>query len=188
MNFFQQKDKGSQQPQDDDRDLQNNSDPENINNDEEAPRKNNRTVEGGEQISESVDIITKKKTPNDNTFIITCLKNHFVFYNLNESELENIVKKMFYCQVPHNTFIFKQGDPATSFFILERGGMEVIVNDKAKRELKAGDGFGELALLYNAPRSATVKALEHCNLWGIDRNTFRRAVEEMITKEYEENR
>lgn len=66
--------------------------------------------------------------------------------------------------------------------------MEVIVNEKTKRELKAGDGFGELALLYNAPRSATVRALEHCYLWGIDRNTFRRAVEEMITKEYEENR
>ena len=66
--------------------------------------------------------------------------------------------------------------------------MEVFVNEKGKRELKAGDGFGELALLYNAPRSATVKASEHSYLWGIDRNSFRRAVEEMITKEYEENR
>ena len=46
----------------------------------------------------------------------------------------------------------------------------------------------ELALLYNAPRSASVKCFEQCSLWGIDRNTFRRAVEEMITKEYEENR
>lgn len=45
-----------------------------------------------------------------------------------------------------------------------------------------------MALLYNAPRSASVKCFENCNLWGIDRNTFRRAVEEMITKEYEENR
>mgnify|MGYP001807337162 CR=1 FL=1 len=63
-----------------------------------------------------------------------------------------------------------------------------IQNYKAKRELKTGDGFGELALLYNAPRSASVKCFENCNLWGIDRNTFRRAVEEMITKEYEENR
>jgi cGMP-dependent protein kinase len=62
------------------------------------------------------------------------------------------------------------------------------VNGKQKRELKAYDGFGELALLYNAPRSATVKALEHSTLWGIDRDTFRKAVEEMITKEYEENR
>lgn len=49
-------------------------------------------MEGGEKVTENVNIITKKKTPNDNTFIITCLKNHFVFYNLNESELENIVK------------------------------------------------------------------------------------------------
>lgn len=95
---------------------------------------------------------------------------------------------MFYCQIAGNQLIFSQGENATSFFILERGSMEVIVNDKTKRELKAGDGFGELALLYNAPRSASVKALEECYLWGIDRNTFRRAVEEMITKEYEENR
>lgn len=75
-----------------------------------------------------------------------------------------------------------------SFFILDQGGMEVIVNDKAKRELKPNDGFGELALLYKAPRSATVKANDKCYLYGIDRSTFRRAVEEMITKEYEENR
>ena len=50
------------------------------------------------------------------------------------------------------------------------------------------DGFGELALLYNANRSSTVKALENCKLWGIDRDNFRKAVDEMITKEYEENR
>lgn len=56
-------------------------------------------VEGGETIHEQINTINKKKTPNDNTFIITCLKNHFVFYNLNEAELENIVKKMFYCEV-----------------------------------------------------------------------------------------
>lgn len=71
---------------------------------------------------------------------------------------------------------------------IERGTLEVIVNEKPKRELRTGDGFGELALLYNAPRSASVRTLENCELWGIDRNTFRRAVEEMITKEYEENR
>lgn len=95
---------------------------------------------------------------------------------------------MFYCEIRNGQILFKQTDAASCFFILEKGSLEVLVNDKAKRELKTGDGFGELALLYNAPRSASVKALEPCNLWGIDRNTFRKAVEEMITKEYEENR
>ncbi|CAK82587.1 unnamed protein product (macronuclear) [Paramecium tetraurelia] len=144
--------------------------------------------EGGEVIHENVKKIDMKKTLNDTTFILTCLKNHFVFYNLSEAELENIVNKMFYCEAAAQTYIFKQQDHATCFFILQRGSLEVIVNEKAKRELKTGDGFGELALLYNAPRSASVKCFENCNLWGIDRNTFRRAVEEMITKEYEENR
>ena len=52
----------------------------------------------------------------------------------------------------------------------------------------SNEGFGELALLYNAPRSASVKSLESCFMWGIDRKTFRRGVEEIIIKEYQENR
>ena len=62
------------------------------------------------------------------------------------------------------------------------------MNEKVKRELRTGDGFGELALLYGSPRSASIRAAENCELWGIDRNTFKDAVKEMITKEYEENR
>jgi len=95
---------------------------------------------------------------------------------------------MFYCEVPAEQYIFRQGENASSYFILERGSLEVIVNDKFVRDLKSGEGFGELALLYNAPRSASVKTTDHCYLWGIDRHTFRKAVEEMITKEFEENR
>ena len=64
----------------------------------------------------------------------------------------------------------------------------MIINELPKRVLERGDGFGELSLLYSAPRSASIKALEKCGLWAIDRNTFRNVVEEMITKEYEENR
>jgi len=49
-------------------------------------------------------------------------------------------------------------------------------------------GFGELALLYNTQRTSSIRATETSNLWVIDRQTFREAVEEIITKEYEENR
>lgn len=43
--------------------------------------------EGGEVIHENVRKIDKKQILNDTTFIMTCLKNHFVFYNLSEAEL-----------------------------------------------------------------------------------------------------
>lgn len=95
---------------------------------------------------------------------------------------------MFYCELNAKEFVFKQGDNASSYLIVEKGSLEVIVNDKTVRTLKSGEGFGELALLYGAPRSASIRTLENCGFWGIDRHTFRRAVEEMVVKETDENR
>ena len=66
--------------------------------------------------------------------------------------------------------------------------MEVIINGQPRKEIGPGEGFGELALLYHAPRSATIKALEDTYLYGIDRNTFKSAVQEMMTAQYTENR
>lgn len=76
---------------------------------------------------------------------------------------------MFYCSVPAEQFIFKEGDRAECFFIIEKGNMQAITKEKVKKQLRVGDGFGEVALLYKAPRSVSVKAVENCSLWGIDR-------------------
>ena len=46
-----------------------------------------------------------------------------------------------------------------NFFSKEKGKLEVTVGTKMVRELNPGTGFGELALLYNVPRSASIKAL-----------------------------
>ncbi len=59
---------------------------------------------------------------------------------------------------------------------------------KIKIELKREDGFGELALLYNTPRNSSIIVIEDSSLWTIDRNKFKRAVEDIILKNYEENR
>jgi cGMP-dependent protein kinase len=50
--------------------------------------------------------------------------------------------------------------------------MEVIINGEKKKILKHGDSFGELALLYNCTRSASIKALKPCKLWAIHGASF----------------
>jgi cGMP-dependent protein kinase len=48
--------------------------------------------------------------------------------------------------------------------------------------------FGELALLYNAPRSASIKCLVDSYFWVIDRTAFKNVVEEVTAKQFQENR
>lgn len=67
------------------------------------------------------------------------------------------------------------GDPADKFYIVRSGRLDV--TDAAGGSLHAiipGEGFGELALLDNTPRTATVRATEPTVLWSLDRGHFGR--------------
>ncbi|CAD8086133.1 unnamed protein product [Paramecium sonneborni] len=143
---------------------------------------------GGHQIFETYTQCQKQQQRSDLIFIVMCLKLHFVFSFLNDAQLNHLANQMFYCKLLKGQTIIKQGDSANAFFILEKGKIQVTINGEPKKQLISGNGLGELALLYDAPRSATCTALEECYLWGIDRTTFRKTVEQIMKSEYERNR
>lgn len=99
-----------------------------------------------------------------------------------------LLEKFKLCKVMEGQYLMKQNSNASSFFILHEGKLTVEINGAIKRYIEPGEGFGELALLYSAPRSASIKAVKSSFLWYIDRETFRNAVSTMITKNYKENR
>jgi CRP-like cAMP-binding protein len=71
--------------------------------------------------------------------------------------------------------------------VLAEGECEVIVNEVVVKTISSGESFGELAMLHNTKRSASIKALTECQLWGLDRHTFQRAVKNLSDAHYEEN-
>ena len=99
-----------------------------------------------------------------------------------------LAQKFFYCSQKADEFIIKQGDDAQYFFIIDNGAVNIEVNGAQKRELKRGDGFGELALMYNSPRSASCKAKENSHFWCLDRQTFKQQLQALVSEEYEQNR
>eukprot|EP01052_Picozoa_sp_SAG31_P011285 SAG31_NODE_636_length_13344_cov_8.492451_5_plen_130_part_00 len=74
--------------------------------------------------------------------------------------------------------IKSQGEPGDNFYVIETGRCRVEVNGTQVAELEEGGSFGELALMYNAPRAATCIASDGgCTLWAMTRQTFQKKVD-----------
>lgn len=104
------------------------------------------------------------------------LRGHFYFYNILEEERVEIVKKMQLCSGQPGTYVFKQGDMASAFFIIHEGTVQVEINGEAKKIMKKGEYFGELALIYMAARSASIKVLSPSLFWVITRSEFKKTL------------
>jgi hypothetical protein len=72
--------------------------------------------------------------------------------------------------------VMVQGEPGNRFYLIAAGEVEVFVDGVLRRTQAAGECFGEIALLNNVPRTATVTALEDCRLLALDRSHFISAV------------
>jgi len=70
--------------------------------------------------------------------------------------------------------VVTEGEPGDKFYILDSGQCEVVVNkgQKVVLQLSPGDAFGELALMYDVPRAATVRSITEVGLWVLDRASF----------------
>jgi MFS family permease len=72
-----------------------------------------------------------------------------------------------------DAYVVRQGELGSYFYVIEVGDLEVSVHGRTETvRLGPGSGFGEIALLRNVPRTASVRALTACRLWTIDRELF----------------
>ena len=72
--------------------------------------------------------------------------------------------------------VIRQGDPGDLYYVIREGELEVSVDGRPVRTLAAGDGFGEIALLRDVPRTSTVVATGPVRLFTLDRGDFLDAV------------
>ena len=72
--------------------------------------------------------------------------------------------------------IFEQGAPGDSFYVIADGDVDVSVDGSHVRRQGRGESFGEIALLRDTPRTATITASEPTTLIAIDREPFLSAV------------
>ena len=129
-----------------------------------------------------------EKTDDEVEFLLDALSDNFVFNTLDEVELETLVNAFEHVRYPTGTAIINQGEYGGYFYVLSRGIVAFVVNDVEVGRATRGNSFGELALLYNAPRAATCIVVSDdddddgnnannnngAGLWRVDQVTFRK--------------
>src|SRR5512140_2066610 len=91
--------------------------------------------------------------------MITFVKKVNLFENLSDQELERIKRIARTETVSQKTVLFKEGEPGDRCFVIMQGEVRISklipnIGEEALSILKAGDCFGEMALIDNFPRSA----------------------------------
>lgn len=116
----------------------------------------------------------KEKTETQLKRLEKSIGNNFLFNRLDPDSKRLVINCLEEKHVKANDIIIKQGDEGDYFYIVEEGKVEFYVNDVRVNTSGPGSSFGELALMYNNPRAATVVATTDCILWALDRLTFRK--------------
>ena len=120
------------------------------------------------------------------------MESNFLFGSLNPVEKKKIIDAVQDVKYKAGDVIIKEGDDGDNFYIVEAGALDCTkvlsagADPTFLKEYAPGESFGELALLYNAPRAATItcKSAE-CELWSLDRSTFNNIIKRAVQKKRE---
>jgi MFS family permease len=100
------------------------------------------------------------------------LLGHPIFAPLPPPRLEELASVLVERHAAAGERIVTEGEPGDEFFLVAEGLVRVTVGGASAGELGPGEGFGEIALLKDVPRTATVEAAEQTTLYVLDREQF----------------
>jgi hypothetical protein len=107
---------------------------------------------------------------------ISLLRRIPAFTPLPPLELETVARAAVEVPVEAGEVVMAEGDPADSYYAVADGAFDVTIDGRYVRTAERGGGFGEIALLANVPRTATITARSPGALLAIQRDPFLAAV------------
>lgn len=114
-----------------------------------------------------------------------------MFSVLDEKERDIVIGAMEERRFTAGDWVIQQGEEGDVLYVIDEGNLDCFKKfskDGVNQYLKTyqpGEAFGELALLYNAPRAASIQAKTNCLLWSLDRECFNIIVKDAARKKRE---
>jgi len=115
------------------------------------------------------------KDPATHKQLYDALSGFFILDDASKqsTKVDLLIRAMVKEDFPEGHNLINEGEPGSQLFVVDDGELEVTINGAYIRTMTRGSLLGELALLYDAPRSATVKCKTACSLWTLRREVFK---------------
>lgn len=127
------------------------------------------------------------KPEKSKSIIRSALAEHFLFKDLPEDRLATVIGAMEIREFSPGDVLMRQGDQGDYMYVTEEGNADCIVTsqegDNLVRVFGPGEAFGALALMYMAPRTASIVATTRLKTWALDRNSFRSVLTDAGSRE-----
>ncbi|KAM7533798.1 hypothetical protein Aperf_G00000117396 [Anoplocephala perfoliata] len=104
--------------------------------------------------------------------IRNALRHNEFLKNLDAVQLQEIVSCMYEHNIVKGCCIIREGEDGHHLYVAAEGEFEVWKNGKYLYTMGPGNCFGEVALLYNCKRTATIKAVKAARIWVLERSIF----------------
>lgn len=112
-----------------------------------------------------------------NSELLTLLKHIPILNDVDEDELTDVVKNTTLQNFKKGEYIIHEGEQGDTFYIIKSGKVEVLrKNEDGEEEIIAAlypdNFFGEMALLSDKPRNASIRCIEDCQVYVFDKKDF----------------
>ncbi|CAM9396192.1 unnamed protein product [Hapterophycus canaliculatus] len=100
-----------------------------------------------------------------------------MFKHLDSQQTDQVKDAMFLVEHEPDDVVIREGDAGDNFYVIDEGTFNVYIKKEGVetkvKSMGPGESFGELALMYSTPRTATCKAVTKARLWALDRISFK---------------
>ncbi|XP_062873901.1 cGMP-dependent protein kinase 2 [Trichomycterus rosablanca] len=128
------------------------------------------------------------KEPSVKKLLIDALNKNRYLKRLEGQQLKDMVECMYEKTYQQGEYVIKQGEPGNHLFVLADGNLSVYQNNRLLTSIAVWTTFGELAILYNCTRTASVRAASNVRTWVLDREVFHNIMRMTAEARHEQHR
>jgi len=136
-------------------------------------------------VSRDVNIPRHNKDFRSRTIIKEAIMENDFLKNLSQGQVRELVEAMHEKTVAKGCYVIREGELGSHIYVSAEGEYEVIKDGKVLGRLGVGKAFGELAILYNCKRTASIKAVTDGKLWCMERIVFQQIMQATGMKKME---